>query len=439
MRRRDFISQALAVVPMPALAQRIPRTVRIKDVDVIVTNPGAGSMSNYVLVKIVTNQDGLVGWGDATCTGSELGVAELLREHLKPALLGQDPMETERLWQTLFFLPYYRSGSVQMSAVSGIDMALWDIKGKVAGLPVYELLGGRLRDKMLTYAHASGATFEETEENVRKFMERGYKVVRAQVSVPGAEGGYGVPSSKQLQAETQKAYEAGVPPAQLWDPAAYTRITPKLFAYLRNKLGDNIELLHDTHERITPAQAVELAKSLEPYKLFFLEDPLRPEHLDHFRQIRRLCSTPIAMGEVYTAAWEGSQLVTEHLVDFLRHDLAHCGGVTTGKKTAVFAEPFGIQTAWHGPGNISPVTHFCNAHVDISVPNFGIQEYVTGWPAAVREVFPVVPEFEKGFVTIDMDKPGLGVAVNESAARKWPYVRRLRPTIRLEDGTPWPY
>lgn len=344
MNRRHFLaSLAAAATPLPAataLAEsRAPRNCKIEDLQVVVTNPGKAALGNFVLVKIVTNQSGLHGWGDATCSGSELGVAKFLEEHLKPALLGRNPLRIEDIWQTLFFLPYYRSGSVHMSAISGIDMALWDIKGKIAGLPVYELLGGKSRDHLLTYTSVGGRSFQEVEEGARRLMARGYKVIKAQVSVPGMEGGYAVPATERQRTATQKAYEEGVPPSEVWEPGPYVRILPKLFEHLRKTLGEDIELLHDVHERITPNQAVSLAKTLEPYNLFYYEDPLRPEHLDSFRLIRQQSSIPIAMGEIYTGQWDGLGLVTEHLVDYVRHDLVHCGGITAGKKVATVCEP----------------------------------------------------------------------------------------------------
>ena len=428
--------QLLAAIPGVAFAAAAK--IKITDVQVIVTNPGKGAGGNFVLVKIVTDQPGLHGWGDCTCTGSELGVAKFLEEHLRPGLLGRNPMQLEDLWQTLFFLPYYRSGTVHMSAISGIDMALWDIKGKVAGLPVYELLGGRCRTGLLTYSNAAGRTFEEVAENVQQLMAKGYKVIKAQVSVPGADGGYAVPHSESQRAAAEKAYGEGLPPSEIWEPGPYVRVLPKLFAHLRKKLGEDVGLLHDVHERITPSQAIGLAKALEPYDLFYFEDPLRPEHMDTFRLIRQQSSIPIAMGEVFVGAWEGLSLITEHLIDYVRHDLVHCGGITTGKKVAAMCEPYGILTAWHGPGNISPVAHMANAHVSLSVPNFGIQEYAVSWPAAVREVFSAMPMFENGKIDIN-DKPGLGIEVDEQAAKKYPYLRRLRPSIRRQDGTAWPY
>ena len=441
MNRRLFLQSALAA-PLPLAARaaeaRAPRNLKITGVEVLVTNPDQSPMGNYVLVKIVTNQPGLFGWGDATRTGSDLAVAKMIEEHLAPGLLGQNPMQSEMLWQRLFYLPYYRSGSVQMSAVSGVDMALWDIKGKVAGLPVYELLGGKVRDKLLTYWNANGRDFKQVEDGVRFLMAEGYKVIKVQVSAPGMEGGYAVPPSDKQRAAIQAAHQQGLPPDEVWEPESYVRMLPRLFEHLRKTVGEDVGLIHDVHERITPNQAVALAKTLEPYRLFYLEDLLPPEQLDAFRLIRQQASTPLAMGEVYTGAWEGHSLVTGRLIDYIRHDLAHCGGITTGKKVAAAAEPHGVLTAWHGPGNISPLTHFANCHVSLSVPNFGIQEESRGWGPGIRQVFSAFPEIQHGYVTIG-DQPGLGVEVNEAAARKFPYLRRLRPAIRRADGTPWPY
>jgi len=442
MLRRQFLGSLFAAGAVPAWSQLVegaaPKNLRITGVEVIVTNPGQSPQGNFVLVKLRTNQDGLYGWGDATCTGSELAIAKLIEEHLSPALVGADPMRIENLWQTLFFLPYYRSGSVHMSALSGIDMALWDIKGKVAGLPVYELLGGKTRQKLLTYRSVGGRDFKEVEDGVRKLMAEGHKVIKVQVAAPGADAGYAVPSTAKQKTADEKAYASGMPPHQLWEPGPYSRTIPKLFEHLRKTVGDDIELLHDVHERVTPSQALQMAKDIEPYKLFYFEDPLRPEHLDTFRDIRRQTSTPIAMGEAFTGLIEGRELISEHLIDYVRHDLAHVGGITAGRKIATWCEPLGILTAWHGPGNISPISHMANCHVSFSVTNFGIQEYSTGWTDAVREVFSATPTYKDGHIDIH-DQPGLGIDVNEAAAKRSPYLRRLRPTIRREDDTPWPY
>jgi mannonate dehydratase len=441
MNRRSFL-RTLTAASLPAAALRAraaaPANLKITGVEALVTNPARDNMGNYVLVKITTSQPGLYGWGDATCTGSELAVAKLIEEHLTPALMGRNPMALEELWQALFQLPYYRSGSVHLSAISGIDMALWDIKGKVAGLPVYELLGGRVRSRLLSYSTAIGRSYKDVEDNVRKMMERGYKVLKVQVSAPGMDGGYGVPPSERQREAVRKAYEEGTTPVEVWEPGPYVRTLPGLFEHLRKTVGGDIELLHDVHERVTASQAIGLAKALEPYRLFYLEDVLRPEHMETYRIIRHQAATPLAMGEVFVGPWDGLFLITEHLIDYVRHDLAHCGGVTAGKKVATLCEPYGILTAWHGPGNISPITHMANAAIDYSVPNFGIQEYAVGWGQGVRDVFSDVPKYEAGHITVN-DKPGLGIEVNEALAKKMPYLRRLRPTIRREDDTAWPY
>ena len=414
------------------------KDLQIANVEVVVTNPMQVPLGNFVLVKVSTNEPDLYGWGDATCSGSELAIARFVEEHMKPALIGRDARRIENIWHTLFHLPYYRSGSVHMSAVSGIDMALWDIKGKLAGLPVYDLLGGKTRTRLLTYKSTSGRDVHEVEDNVRKLMADGYKVIKVQVAVPELDAGYAVPSSERQQRETKTAYEAGVPPRQVWEPAGYVRILPQLFEHLRNELGDSVELLHDVHERVTPSQALHLAKTLEPYNLFYFEDPLRPEHLDTFRLIRQQSDIPIAMGEVFCGLWDGRELISEHLIDYVRHDLAHVGGVSAGRKIATLCEPMGILTAWHGPGNISPITHMANAHVSFSVPNFGIQELDAAWGEPVREIFSALPNYDDGHLDID-DTPGLGIDVDSQAAAKYPYIRRLRPTIRRADDTPWAY
>jgi len=441
MKRREFVLSLLAsgLAPMiPGAHAAGPSKLTIEQVEVLVTNPSREPNQNFVLVKLTTNEPGLYGWGDATCTGSELGVAKFLEEHLAPALLGENPMRIENIWKTCLYLPYYRSGSVHMSAISGIDMALWDIKGKVAGLPVYDLLGGKTRERMLTYRSASGRDFAEVADNVQRLKEAGYRVIKVQVADPELKSGYAVPSTSEQTHADQEAYRRGAPPRHTWEPDGYVRLLPRLLEHLRNVFGDSVQFLHDVHERITPSQAMQLSKDVEPYKLFYFEDPLQPEHLDTFRIMRQQTSTPIAMGEIFTALWEGRELITEHLIDYVRHDLAHVGGVTAGRKIAAVAEPYGILTAWHGPGNISPISHMANCHVSLSVSNFGIQEYAHGWGEPIQEVFSAMPTYADGHVTI-RDATGLGVDVNEAAARRSPYIRYLRPAIRRADDTPWPY
>lgn len=395
--------------------------MKITDLRVVVTCPGR----NYVALKLLTDQPGLYGVGDATLNGRELAVARLLDEHLRPLLIGRDPDRIEDIWQSLFRGTYWRGGPVLMTALAGIDLALWDIKGKNAGLPVYSLLGGKTREGALAYSHASGRDFEAVEDQVRRLMARGFKVVRCQVAVegPGLKGAYGVSESP----------EDSLPAEEIWEPAPYLRTIPRLFDHLRRAVGDEVELLHDVHERLTPVEAARLGKDLEPYHLFFLEDPIRPEHKESFRLIRQHTTTPLAMGELYHTNWEFLPLITEQLIDYVRCDLGHFGGITHAKKLAAIAEPYYVKTAFHGPGDIGPPTHAANVHVDISIPNFGVQETVD-FPDAVHEVMPGAPQFRNGYLHVS-DAPGLGVDLDEAAAAKYPYRRAYLPVSRRLDGS----
>ncbi len=394
--------------------------MKINDVKVIVTCPGR----NYVLLKIVTDEPGLYGVGDATLNGRELAVAAALQEHIAPLLIGRDPDRIEDIWQYIFRGTYWRGGPVLMTALAGVDMALWDIKGKRANLPVYSLLGGLCREGALCYTHAGGRDFAEVEDSVRQAAERGFKVVRAQVSIPGCKGTYG---------GTGGAFTGHYPPEEIWEPAPYLRTIPRLFAHLRERLGEEIELFHDVHERLTPIQAARLAKELEPFHLFFLEDPLRPEHKESFRVLRHHSTTPIAMGELFHTRWECLPLITEQLIDFIRCDLGHIGGLTEARKIAAIAESYYVQTAWHGPGDIAPVTHAANVHLDVAIPNFGVQEMVF-FPEAVHEVMPGAPECRQGALW-PSEAPGLGCDIDEEAARKYPYSPAYLPTTRRADGS----
>ncbi len=403
--------------------------MKITEVRVIVTCPGR----NYVVVKIMTDEPGLYGVGDATLNGRELAVAADLKEHIAPLLIGRDPDRIEDIWQYLFRGPYWRGGPIQMTALAGIDMALWDIKGKRAGLPLYSLLGGKTREGAWCYTHAGGKEPAEVEDRIRAAMEKGYRHVRAQIMVPGAVGTYGVGGAAEAASATWG--DGGPMPSEElnWEPASYLRIVPKLFAHLRNTLGDEVELLHDVHERLNPIEAARLAKELEPYHLFFLEDPLRPEHRESFRLIRQHSTTPIAMGELFHSRYDCLPLITEQLIDFIRCDLTHIGGITEAKKIAAIAEPFQVKTAWHGPGDIAPMAHSANVHVDVSIPNFGVQEMVH-FPDQVSEVLPGAPEYRDGRLWPN-EAPGLGCDIDEEKAAKYPYQRAYLPTCRRLDGS----
>ncbi len=409
--------------------------MKITEVKVIVTCPGR----NYVVVKIMTDEPGLYGVGDATLNGRELSVATALQEHIAPLLIGRDPDQIEDIWQFLFRGSYWRGGPIQMTAIAGVDTALWDIKGKRAGMPVYSLLGGKTRKGAMAYTHAGGRGFTEVEDSIRKAMERGFKVVRAQVDISGNVGTYGSGGAHEAASATWDNISGGswgdggpMPHSEIWEPAPYLRTIPRLFAHLRDTLGDDVEIFHDVHERLTPIQAARLAKELEPYHLFFLEDPLRPEHRESFRLIRQHSVTPIAMGELFHTRWDCLPLITEQLIDYIRCDLGHIGGITEAKKIAAIAESYFVQTAWHGPGDIGPATHAANVHLDLALPNFGVQEMVF-FPDVVHEVLPGSPTYLDGYLHVT-DTPGLGTDVDEKAAAKYPYQRAYLPVTRRADG-----
>ncbi len=376
--------------------------LKITDVKVICTAP---NRIRLVVVKVLTSEPGLYGVGCATFTQRPHAVVTAIEEYLKPFVIGRDPDDIEDIYQTAYASSYWRSGPVLNNALSGIDEALWDIKGKRANMPVYQLLGGKCRECAPLYAHASGRDFQEVEDNVRKWQEQGYRYVRAQVAVPGLAT-YGSRSTSV----------AGRP---TWEPTPYCRIVPKLFEHLRGALGDQIELLHDIHERVPPIQAIGLAKELEKYNLFFLEDPFAPEDIDYFRILRQQTATPIAMGELFVNQNEYVPLVRDRLIDFMRVHISDIGGLSMARKLAGFCEFFGVRTAWHGPGDVSPVGHAANLALDIACWNFGIQEQ-TIFPEETQAVFPGCPEIRDGAMW-PSDRPGLGIDVDEKEAAKYPF------------------
>jgi mannonate dehydratase len=402
---------------------------KIRNIKVVVTCPG----HNYVLVKVETDEPELYGWGDATLNGRELAVAAALEQHIIPLLIGRDPDRIEDIWQFLFRGTYWRGGPVLMTALAGIDLALWDIKGKRAGLPVYSLLGGKTREGALAYAHCSGSDFQEIEDNALARIEQGFKVLRAQVAIPGNVGTYGTRDIRATDTDPGWGDGGPLPGGERWEPAPYLRTIPHLFEHLRGALGDEVELLHDVHERLTPIQATQLAHDLEPFRLFFLEDPLRPEHKESFRVIRQHSTIPLAMGELFHTRWDALPLISEQLIDFIRCDIGHIGGITEARKVAALAETFHVQTAWHGPLDIAPITHAANVHLDVAIPNFGVQE-LTFFPEITQEVISGGPAFNDGRLFVS-DAPGLGTEVDETAAAKYPYQRSYLPTVRRADGS----
>ncbi|MDD2440664.1 MAG: enolase C-terminal domain-like protein [Eubacteriales bacterium] len=393
--------------------------ITIRDVRTILTAPeGIG----LVVVKIETSEPGLYGLGCATFTQRCLAVKSAVDDYMKPFLLGKDPQRIEDIWQSAMVSAYWRNGPVLSNAVSGVDMALWDIKGKLAGLPLYQLLGGKCREAAAVYRHADGRDRQEVLEHVMALREQGYRTIRCQI------GGYGG------RGHTLHTPEQPLPGAY-FDPAAYAHSVVRLFEFLRTHLGPELELLHDTHERLSPIDAVRLAKDLEPFRLFFLEDVLPPEQIDWFRMLRGQCATPIAMGELFNNPREWLPLIQERLIDFIRVHISQIGGITPAKKLAILCEAFGVRTAWHGPGDVSPVGHAANVHLDVASHNFGIQEW-SGLSERLQEVFPGCPQVRDGFVYPN-DAPGLGIDLDEKQAARYPCDNRLPQwtLARLPDGT----
>lgn len=395
--------------------------MKITDVKVIVTCP----TRNYVFVKITTDE-GVDGVGEGTLNGSELAVATAI-EHAKELIVGLDPLRTEDIWHLIYGWTYWRGGPIYMSALAAIDIALWDIKGKVANMPVYQLLGGRARDGVLTYGHAGGSSPEEVADSVRRFQERGFRVIRAQM---GAYGGSGMQRHEPPR-------RPGVPGTSYFEAGPYLVQTPKMFEYLRVALGPETELLHDVHEQLTPVEAAWLAKQLEPYRLFYLEDALRPEHKESFRLVRQASKTALAIGEIFTSRWDCLPLFQEQLIDFIRIKPIHVGGITEAKKIMVFAEPYQIRSAFHGAADIGPIGQAASLHLQLTIPNFGVQEWTDFGGEGNARLHDVVGEpcrWADGYAH-PHEKPGIGMELNEQAAAKYPYRREFMPIVRRTDGT----
>jgi mannonate dehydratase len=400
--------------------------MKIVDARVFVCSPGR----NFVTLKITTDE-GIYGLGDATLNGRELAVASYLSDHLLPCLIGRDPFQTEDIWQYLYRGAYWRKGPVTMTAISAVDVALWDIKGKALGQPLYNLLGGRCRDGVTVYGHANGRDIEETSDQVAAHIELGYKAVRAQSGVPGLASTYGVAK----HGTTYEPAERGLPTEHVWSTEKYLRHVPTLFEAIRSRFGADVHLLHDAHHRLTPIQAARLGKALEPYHLFWLEDPTPAELQEGFRLIRQHTTTPIAVGEIFDTVWDAKLLISEQLIDYLRMTVLHGGGITPMKKTAAFAHMYHVQTGCHGATDLSPITMGAVLHFDLSIPNFGLQEHMPH-NRETDDVFPHAYTIRDGYMHPG-DTPGHGVEFNEKLAEKYPYQRAYLPVNRKEDGTVW--
>ena len=398
----------------------MPPEVAIREVRVIATQPEGIPL---VTVKVLTSEPGLYGVGCATFTQRWKAVVAALESHLSPLAVGRPVSRIEDFWQVAMHNGYWRNGPILNNAISGLDQALWDIKGKVAGMSVADLLGGRCREAARVYVHASGSTPEAVLESALDLEDRGYRYIRVQ---QGAYGGQGHVLHQP----------SGAVGGAYYDPREYCRETLAMLALVRGGMGNRVELLHDIHERLQPVHAIEFARQVDEFGLFFLEDALAPEDVEWFGQLRAHSTTPVAMGELFNHPLEWTPLIERRQVDYLRMHVSQIGGITPARQVALQALPYNVKTAWHGPGDTSPVGHAANLQLDLWAPNFGIQEWCRFGDAA-REVFPGTPEVRNGYLYPN-DGPGLGIDIDEQAAARWPCVTRIIDwtQARWPDGTP---
>jgi mannonate dehydratase len=398
--------------------------LKITKVKPILTNPQG---QRLVVVKVETSEPGLYGLGCATFNQRPLAVKTAVEEYLEPFAKGRDVDNIEDIWQTAYTSSYWRNGPVLNNALSGLDQALWDIKGKRANMPVYQLLGGKCRFAVDCYGHASGRDFTQLEDSVRANIAQGFRHIRIQL------GDYG---STQLSTKPDfKEAGFGLPSDTHMDARPYLKMTPKMFEYIRNKFGDDLELLHDVHERIEPIDAIQLLKDLAGFKPYFIEDPFSPEQIGYFKMARQQTSVPLAMGELFNSPHEWVGLMTDRLIDFIRVHISQVGGLSVARKIATLGEWFNVRTAWHGPSDVSPIGHAANAHLDLAIPNFGIQESVS-FRQSTQDVFPGCPTMKKGYMHVN-EGPGWGMDINEELAQKFPLPADpgyWRP-VRRRDGT----
>ena len=399
--------------------------MKITDARVIVCSPGR----NFVTLKVTTD-DGIYGLGDATLNGRELAVASYLTDHVIPLLIGRDARRIEDTWQLLYKGAYWRRGPVTMTAIAAVDTAVWDIKGKALNAPVYQLLGGASRDAVMVYGHAGGETVGAAVESAARYLAKGYKAVRVQCAVAGMDKTYGIGRGDRYE----PAERGGLAETR-WSTERYLDAVPPLFERLRSELGSDVHLLHDVHHRLTPIEAARLARDLEPYRLFWLEDATPAENQQAFELIRRHSVTPLAVGEVFNSIWDCKELIERQLIDFIRTTLVHAGGITHVRRIADFAHLHQVRTGFHGATDLSPVCMGAALHFDAWVPNFGIQEYMPH-SKETDDVFPHDYVFRDGRLFCG-ESPGHGVSIDEKLAAKFPYAPKQLPIARLADGTMW--
>lgn len=408
--------------------------MKITDARVFVGGPD----KNYVTLKIMTDE-GVYGIGDATLNNRETLPAAYLKEYLIPCLIGKDPRNSEDLWQYFYRGAYFRRGPIAMAAFGAIDMALWDIKGKIADLPLYQLFGGKSRDGALVYAHATGSDIEDLIDSIHHYKDQGYKAVRVQCGIPGMPtASYGVSETKGDVQNYITSFTGSVPKEEIWDSDTYMRYMPDVFAKLREKFGFELKLLHDVHHRLRPREAAEFAKEIEQYRLFWLEDPTPAEDQDALMLLRQHTTIPIAIGEVFNSIWDCNRLIEKNLIDFIRVAVTYAGGVTPVKRIVDYADLHNVRTGFHGAPSHSPVSMAAQAHLNAWAPNFGIQEYLVLGTEECDALFPSEHSMKDGMFYVS-DQPGLGVDFDEHEARRYNYRQGFHPVARLQDGTVWNY
>lgn len=410
--------------------------MKITDAKVFVGGPG----KNYVTLKIQTDE-GIYGLGDATLNCRETLPAKYLEDFLIPCLIGKDPRNSEDIWQYFYRGAYFRAGPVAMAAIGAIDMALWDIKGKIAGLPIYQLLGGKSREATLVYAHATGHDLDALLETIAHYQSEGYKAVRVQCGIPnmpnGGKEGYGIAA----QDDDSKHFitQFGLlPDEEIWDTEKYLRYMPTVFEKIRQRFGDDLRILHDVHHRLLPREAAAFGKEIEKFNLYWMEDPTPAEDQSALRLLRKHTTVPIAIGEVFNSLWDCKQLIEEELIDFIRVSVTYAGGITHVKRIVELAGLHHVRTGFHGAPSHSPLSMAAQGHINVWAPNFGIQEYLVLGTPECDALFPSEHYYENGMFHIS-DAPGLGVDFDENEAKSYSFERRYHPVVRLEDGTLWNY
>ena len=353
---------------------------------------------------VIDTDEGISGIGESGMTGRELAVKGAI-EHFKPLLIGRDPFRTEHIWQLLFRGGFFPAQRILTAAIAAIDIALWDIKGKALGVPVYDLLGGRVRDRVLTYNHNTGDTVDELVECCQRSVAAGWKVLR-----------WGL-------AEL---------PGDILEPRPAVLRTIQECEAIRRTVGDEVEIALDVHTRLNPADAIWLCQELEQYRPYFVEDALRVENAASYRNLRARSTVPLAAGEQYNSKWEFRQVIEEELIDYARVDLCICGGLTEAKKIAAACETHYIDLAVHNP--IGPVATSAFLHLCLSVPNFAVQELPRRPGESLPDLIINQPEWQDGYL-LPPTAPGLGIEFNPEALDKYPFEMSELKHLRRADGS----